>query len=346
MRPSIVGLVPAICLVLACAASQATASELWPLPEFALRESGGRTIRLADLRSKVWVASFTFTRCTGACWQINETMSRLQRDFAGERDFLLVTISVDPEHDTPEIQQRFAQQRGAQPGRWLFLSGSEEEVYRLIREGFRLKVVPTEGPDRKPGFEVDHTPKVALVDRRGHLRGFFDGRQTDDSGASVDELPALKQAILSCLREDKVLFIASFNALLNATCVLLLLTGYVAIRNRKETFHKVCMLTAVGVSAVFLASYLYLHIVVKQGEPTRFGDRHPDAYPWLATVYYTVLGTHTVLAAIATPLVLVQAYLGLRDRRERHRRLARWTLPIWLYVSVTGVVVYWMLYQM
>lgn len=321
------------------------ADELWPLPAFALTERSGRTVRLDDLRGKVWVASFTFTRCAGACWQITETMNRLQREFAHEKDFLLVSISVDPVYDTPEVQQAYAAAKGADAERWLFLTGKPDEIYLLIGEGFRLTVRPREGPERKPGFEVDHTPKVALVDQRGHVRGFFDGRQTDDTGTSVDELPALKREITELLRGDTAATIATFNALLNTSCVVLLLAGYLAIRGRRETLHKACMLAALGVSAVFLASYLYMHIVIKQGQPTYFSERHPDAAAWLGQVYLAILGTHTVLAAVVTPLALYTAYLGLRDRRARHARLARWTFPIWLYVSVTGVVVYWMLYR-
>lgn len=140
--------------------------------------------------------------------------------------------------------------------------------------------------------------------------------------------------------------LATVNAGLNGSCLALLVAGYVAIRARRETVHMVCMLAALAVSALFLGSYLYLHFVVKDGKPTYFTEQHPDAPAWVGQLYLIVLGTHTVLAAIVPVLALYTAYLGLRDRRARHVRLARWTLPIWLYVSATGVVVYWMLYQM
>ena len=290
-----------------------------PLPDFTLTERGGRAVRRADLRGKVWVASFTFTRCAGACWQINETMSRLQRDFAGAKDFRLVTVSADPERDTPEVQRRFAEQRGVDAERWLFLTGGQDEVYRLIQEGFRLTVRQTEGAERKQGFEADHTPKVAVVDRDGRVRGYFDGRQTDDAGADVDQYPELKRRVNELLAEGGLTpeSVAGFNAILNASCVALLLAGYAAIRARRERLHIACMLAALAVSAVFLASYLYLHIVIKQGQPTRFSERHPDAAAWLGQLYFAILGTHTVLAAVITPLALVTAYLGLRSRRAR-----------------------------
>jgi uncharacterized membrane protein YozB (DUF420 family) len=133
----------------------------------------------------------------------------------------------------------------------------------------------------------------------------------------------------------------SLNACLNAASALLLLAGFVAIKRGKVRFHLCCMLTALGVSTVFLASYLYYHFAVRGGAPTRF-----EGQGWVRSVYFAILLTHTVLAATVAPLALSTAYLGLRGRLDRHRRIARWTLPIWLYVSVTGVVVYWMLYRL
>jgi putative membrane protein len=133
----------------------------------------------------------------------------------------------------------------------------------------------------------------------------------------------------------------SINATLNGCCAVLLVVGYLAIRRGQVTLHKSCMLTALAVSAAFLASYLYYHIVVRGGQSTRF-----EGPPGVRTVYLAILIPHIVLAIVALPLELWVTYLGLKDRLEKHRRLARWTLPIWLYVSITGVVVYWMLYRL
>ncbi|CAN5341969.1 hypothetical protein BH10PLA2_BH10PLA2_27050 [soil metagenome] len=130
------------------------------------------------------------------------------------------------------------------------------------------------------------------------------------------------------------------NAILNATSALLLIAGYVAIRRRAVTLHKTCMLSAVAVSAIFLSSYLYYHFVVKNGRPTPF-----TGTGWIRGAYFTILLTHTILAVAVAPLALTTAYLGLRNKLLRHMKLARWTLPIWLYVSITGVIVYWMLYR-
>lgn len=129
-----------------------------------------------------------------------------------------------------------------------------------------------------------------------------------------------------------------FNAVLNGVSAVLLGAGYAAVRRGRVTLHISCMLTALGVSALFLSSYLYYHIVVRQGQHTSFGGS-PEAY----AVYLAVLLSHTVLAVAAAPLALFTAYQGLRGNIPRHVRVARWTLPIWLYVSITGVVVYLML---
>jgi putative membrane protein len=128
------------------------------------------------------------------------------------------------------------------------------------------------------------------------------------------------------------------NAGLNAASAVLLLVGYVAIKRRHVRLHTSCMLTALCVSTLFLASYLYYHIVVRAGRHTEFGGSDEARY-----VYLGILLSHTILAAAAAPLALYTAYQGLSGQLARHVKVARWTLPIWFYVSVTGVVVYLML---
>ncbi len=136
------------------------------------------------------------------------------------------------------------------------------------------------------------------------------------------------------------------NATLNGLSGLLLVAGYVAIKRHRIAVHKTCMLSALVVSALFLASYLYYHVVIKQGISTRFAEQNPSASKEVGYLYYALLVSHIALAAVIVPLALVTAYLGLRGNFKRHVPVARWTFPIWLYVSVTGVVVYWMLYRL
>jgi uncharacterized membrane protein YozB (DUF420 family) len=130
------------------------------------------------------------------------------------------------------------------------------------------------------------------------------------------------------------------NASLNALATVLLIFGYVLIRRRRELAHKRTMLACFVVSVLFLVCYVVYHAYAGS---KRFPDYPPLAIRYL---YYGVLLTHVVLAAAVPFLAVATIYLGLRDRRSAHRRLARWTFPIWLYVSITGVVVYLMLYQL
>ena len=129
----------------------------------------------------------------------------------------------------------------------------------------------------------------------------------------------------------------TLNALLNGTAAVLLLIGWNFIRQKKIAQHRRTMLAAFTVSVVFLISYLTYHAHAKL---TYF--RHEGAIRW---VYLTILGTHTVLAAAVPVLAVITLRRGLKMNVARHRAIARWTLPIWLYVSVTGVVVYLMLYH-
>lgn len=126
------------------------------------------------------------------------------------------------------------------------------------------------------------------------------------------------------------------NACLNATTASLLVVGYLQIRRGNVPGHRACMVAAFAVSTVFLTSYLVYHFNVGSVSFTATG--------WPRTLYFAVLLTHTVLAIAVVPLVLLTLWRAYRARFDAHRRIARWTLPIWLYVSVTGVIVYLMLY--
>ena len=128
------------------------------------------------------------------------------------------------------------------------------------------------------------------------------------------------------------------NAALNTASALLLAAGYLFIRNGRVAAHRRCMLTALLTSTLFLTSYLVYHANV--------GSVPFRGQGWIRAVYFTILISHTILAAAIVPLVLVTVTRALRRSFERHKRIARWTLPLWLYVSVTGVIVYWMLYRL
>ncbi len=130
----------------------------------------------------------------------------------------------------------------------------------------------------------------------------------------------------------------ALNATLNATAAVLLTTGYILIRRGRVAQHRAVMIAAFCTSVLFLISYLTYHAQVGSVRFTKQGV--------IRAVYFTILLTHTVLAVVIVPMVLMTLSRGLSAKYDRHRAIARWTLPLWMYVSVTGVVVYFMLYRL
>jgi putative membrane protein len=129
----------------------------------------------------------------------------------------------------------------------------------------------------------------------------------------------------------------AWNAILNGLSAILVIAGYVMIRSKRVQAHKICMLAAVGTSTAFLISYVDYHLKV--------GSVRFPGQGMARTGYLTMLGTHTTLAAAIVPLVIITLVRALRGRFADHKRIARWTLPLWAYVSVTGVLIYLLLYQ-
>src|ERR1044072_1428808 len=133
------------------------------------------------------------------------------------------------------------------------------------------------------------------------------------------------------------------NAGLNALSTLFLTAGYVFIKRKQQNAHRNCMIAAFATSTLFLICYLTYHTYVAyylHRGPTRFLDP-----AWFRPIYLTILITHTILAIVIVPMVLMSLSRGLRGDFERHKRIARWTWPLWMYVSVTGVIIYLLLYQ-
>ncbi|MBI3456640.1 MAG: SCO family protein [Candidatus Rokubacteria bacterium] len=171
------------------------------VPDFALVERSGRRITRVDLLGTVWVVNFVYTECTETCPLQTANMARLQADFTSAPDLRLVSISVDPDHDTPEILRAYAERFGADPERWLFLTGPREAIYRLAIDGFRLGVTdlgrtagtargaratwlapasawahPVPNADRQP---IIHSSRFVLVDRRARIRSYHQGTDWD-----------------------------------------------------------------------------------------------------------------------------------------------------------------------
>ncbi|GIW80776.1 MAG: hypothetical protein KatS3mg105_2583 [Gemmatales bacterium] len=180
----------------------ASADILGKVGDFQFTERSGRTISREDLAGKIWVASFIFTCCTQSCPQIAGTMAELQKEFADNDDVVLVSFSVDPKRDTPQVLQEFANRFGADNERWLFLTGDQDKMYSFIRETFLLAVHENEGNARTPGNEVTHSSKLVLVDRHGQIRGYFDGRRVDEEGRPINNVNKIKAKVAELLEEQ------------------------------------------------------------------------------------------------------------------------------------------------
>ncbi len=304
-----------------------------PLGTFRLTERSGRSVTQADLADRVWVAAFIFTRCPASCPRISAQMKGLQEKLGGT-GVRLVSISVDPEHDTPDVLAAYARGFQADPDRWWFLTGPSDTVYQLVLNQFRVPVTPASEEERARGAEaVAHSQKLALVDRGNRIVGYFDANDPD----AIRRLQARARKLDNLWATR----LPTINAALNGTCGFLLLTGWLLIRRGQTRAHIVAMSAAVVVSGLFLTCYLVYHFLVVKGSVPFQGIGRG-----LRTTYFTILLSHTVLAAGVLPLIVLTLIHAVRGRYDRHLRIARVTFPIWLYVSITGVVVYWMLYRM
>ena len=138
-------------------------------PAFELTNQNGQPFGSANLKGKIWIADFIFTTCPGPCPLISSRMSELQRPLE-KSDAHLVTFTVDPETDTPEVLRDYAARLHARPGRWDFLTGEKSAIYKVTQEGFKLPIAEGAGENG----ELVHSARVVLVDRRGTIRGYYD----------------------------------------------------------------------------------------------------------------------------------------------------------------------------
>jgi protein SCO1/2 len=139
------------------------------VPPFSLTERSGKSLSREELRGKVWIASFVFTHCAGQCPTVVASMQRLQRALRFKENFRLVSVSVDPERDTPLVLAEYAQKASADPYKWLFLTGNKNEINALVANGFRLS---SGGDDA-----VNHSSHLVLVDGWGKIRGYYDAME-------------------------------------------------------------------------------------------------------------------------------------------------------------------------
>jgi len=141
------------------------------VPDVTLTERSGEKLPLSDLKGKAWIADFIFTNCGGSCPIMSSTMASFQEQLKNEKNVLLVSFSVDPKRDTPDVLRDYAELYKASPSRWLFLTGEKEKINFLTRDGFHLAVATDSGSAIEP---IIHSTMFVLVDRQGVIRGYYD----------------------------------------------------------------------------------------------------------------------------------------------------------------------------
>lgn len=164
-----------LALAAACDGGAEPLPELGALPSFELVDQRGEPFRLSDMRGRVWIADFVFTHCPTICPRLSSKMAELQDRFAGRRGELrLVSFSVDPENDTPEVLRAYGERYEADSAMWTWVTGPTGEVSQVVVHGFRLAMgEPRPTPDGR-GYDIVHAAKLVLVDRAGVIRGYYD----------------------------------------------------------------------------------------------------------------------------------------------------------------------------
>jgi protein SCO1 len=154
--------------------------ELGVVRPFTLTNQAAASVRLADLKGKVWVADIIFTRCMGPCPKMTEEMRKLQRAFAAEDRLRFVTLTTDPDHDSPQVMRRYAEKFDADPNRWHFLTGPKEEILaNLAVESLKMSAVEKQEDQRQNANDLFiHTTMFVLVDKRGKIRGFYESLES------------------------------------------------------------------------------------------------------------------------------------------------------------------------
>ena len=288
--------------------------------DFALTSQNNSKITLKQLKGSVWVADFVFTACSGICPAMSTHMSKLSKSFEMHNDVHMVSISVNPENDSPDVLNKYSKKYDAND-HWIFLTGPRDDIQKLAVESFKI------GDMKEIMF---HSAMFVLVDRKGRIRGYYDsGDQNRIKDLYTD---------LSRLRDElDIPLMPSINASLNGLAGIFLLLGFIAIRRKDRQQHKRMMLAAIVSSGLFLSCYLYYH------STTHLLTTYQGNRIW-RSIYFFVLSTHTPLAVLILPFIFLAVKYALKGEFDKHVRITKWLYPTWMYVSVTGVLVYLMLY--
>lgn len=159
-------------------------------PEFKLTERSGGEVSLAQLRGKIWIADFIYTTCTDTCPLQTAAMAKLQKEFAAKSNVQFVSITVDPERDTPQVLSAYADKHEADSQRWYFLTGQRDQVIKLIRDGFHLSVAALPDSSEARGM-IPHSPRFVLIDGQAQIRGYYDSRAMDSVARLRNDIETL-----------------------------------------------------------------------------------------------------------------------------------------------------------
>lgn len=353
-----------------------------PLVEgWTLTDQNGQEVTPQSLRGKPFVAGFIFTRCQTHCPDLVRKMYDLNESIR-DLDVRLLTVTVDPQYDTRERLAKYAEIYTADAERWKFLTGPGEEILKLTRFGRRQMSEDPPDPKVDLGPQAAHSLRLMHVDAEGRLAGSYHFRNEDDLTAlrrvlagkretPEDNRPLPPMSVLqppageaAAVHRGDTVYVAEIaadgadplaklpawsralpavNATLNSVATLLLIGALAAIKSERIRLHRNLMFAALGVSVVFLGCYLTYHYALTSSTGLR--GKPFEGTGGARAAYYTILWTHIPLAALVPVLAIVAVRRALAGRWEAHRRLTRWAFPIWMYVSVTGVIIYGMLYH-
>jgi len=295
------------------------------LPDLTLRDTGGRAFELLSLTNNVWIASFVSRRCLESCPATLERLGAIAEDLP--EGMSLVTFVVDAEGAWPP-RPPAAEGRP----RWILGQGNaidadpEADVRAFAMDNLGID------PARLDALASGAPSVIAVaVDRLGRPRRVREVAEADEATGRPLRAVVGDAFFLVSLNRHPAL-----HALLNATTAAMLVIGLFFIRRKLVRAHLTCMISAVAVTCVFLLSYLIYHFNV--------GSMPFRGTGWSRPLYFGVLLSHSLLAAFIVPLAVRMLWFAYRKEFERHRALGRYALPIWLYVSCTGVLVYLMLY--
>lgn len=312
--------------------------------DFRFIERSGREVGLEDLLGQPWIGVPFFRGCTGPCPSLTSDLHMAFRERLAGSGVRVVSFTLDAGRDTPEALRGYAEEYQIDSQEWLFLTGPDKgALQEYVRGQLGVPVAESEAAGGEYGQSITHGTRLPVVDPEGRLAGWYEcARGTFGDVQSFEaSMGALVDRALALRTRPKTV-LPLINAFLNGLAFLLLLAGMRAIHAGLRERHALLMRSAFVVSAVFLACYLYYHLVVQAGYgPTPFHGGGPAR-----VAYLLLLASHVILAMVNLPMVLRTLWLAHKEDWERHRWWARKTLPLWLYVSITGVLVYVVLYHL